>query len=70
MVIARVFDERVIAHRYKATSHAGIACARMVVGTFAYHDFGRGGFRPDLATIALVTAGIELPSLVRYRLRD
>jgi hypothetical protein len=65
-----MIDERMTLHRYKSTSHAGVACALMVVGWFAYQYYGKGVFRTDLAVIAVATAVIKLASLAWYRLRD
>jgi len=69
-MIAKLMDERAILHRYKSTSHAGVACALMVVGTFAYQYYGKGVFRIDLAVIALATAVIKVGFLLWYRFRD
>ncbi len=70
MMFARVIDERAILHRYKSTSHAGVACALLVIGDFAWHYYGRGEFRTDLAVIALATALIKVGAMIWYRTRD
>lgn len=69
-MIGKLMDERAVLHRYKSTSHAGVACAMMVVGAFAYNYYGKGEFRTDLAVIALATAVLKLGFLAWYRLRD
>jgi len=65
-----MIDERMVLHRYKSTSHAGVACALMVVGVFAYQYYAKGEFRTDLAVIASATAFIKVGFMVWYRSRD
>ena len=65
-----MIDERAILHRYKATSHAGVACALMVIGWFAFQYYGRGVFRTDLLAIAAATAVIKVGFTLWYRLHD
>lgn len=65
-----MMDERAALHRYKSTSHAGVACALMVIGWFAYQYYGQGVFRKDLLVIGVATAVIKLASLAWYRWRD
>lgn len=65
-----MFDERMILHRYKSTSHAGVACALMVMGWFAYQYYVKHEFRTDLFVIAIATAVIKLGAMAWYRLRD
>ncbi len=65
-----MIDERFILHRYKSTSYAGIACAFMVVGLFAWNYFARDTFRADLFIIATATAATKLGFLTWYRLHD
>ena len=66
----QLMDERPILHRYKSTSHAGVACALMVMGCFAYQYYGKHEFRTDLSVIAIATAVIKLGFMAWYRLRD
>jgi len=63
-------DERAILHRYKASSHAGTACALMVVGWFAYQYYARGIFRTDLVVIGVTTAVIKVAFRLWYKWRD
>ncbi len=63
-------DERANLHRYKASSHAGIACAVMVIGWFAYQYYVKGIFRTDLAVIGVTTAVLKVGFRLWYRLRD
>jgi hypothetical protein len=65
-----MFDERAVLHRYKSTSHAGVACGVMVVGWFAYQYYVKDVFRTDLLMIGAVTALIKVGSLLWYRWRD
>ncbi len=65
-----MIDERYILHRYKSTSFAGIACAMMVIGLFAWSYFTEHVFRTDLFVVATATAVIKLGFLAWYRLRD
>ena len=65
-----MIDERLIMHRYKATSHAGVACALMVVGWFAWQYYRHDIFRTDLAVIAVITAAIKVTLTIWYRRRD
>lgn len=65
-----LMDERAALHRYKSTSFAGIACALMVTGWFAYQYYARDVFRTDLAVIAVTTAVLKLGFMAWYRLRD
>ena len=65
-----MIDERFLRHRYKSTSHAGVACALMVLGVFAYQFYAKDVFRMDLAVIATATAVIKLGFMAWYRFRD
>jgi len=65
-----MFDERAILHRYKSTSYAGVACALMVVGRFAWEYYGNGIMRRDLLVIGAATAVIKMGFMIWYRLRD
>lgn len=65
-----LMDERTVMHRYKSTSFAGVACALMVTGWFAWQYYVGGVFRTDLAVIAVTTAVLKLGFMTWYRLRD
>jgi hypothetical protein len=65
-----MLDERFLTHRLRSTSHAGVACALMVIGWFAYEYYLNGIFRADLASIAAITAGIKVTLMIWYRLKD
>lgn len=63
-------DERAVLHRYKASSHAGTACATMVIVWFAWQYYGKGIFRTDLAVIGVATALIKVAFRLWYKWRD
>ena len=70
MMSLMAMDERAILHRYKASSHAGTACAVMVVLWFAYQYYVKGVFRTDLAVIGVTTALIKVGARLWYKWRD
>ncbi|BDU72883.1 hypothetical protein METEAL_20570 [Mesoterricola silvestris] len=65
-----MFDERMILHRYKATSHAAMAGA-LVAGFLSLRALYRGeGLRKDLFAILCAMAVTKIAALVYFRLRD
>ena len=65
-----MIDERLILHRYKATSHASVVGA-CVMGFFWVRGYVRGlGFQKDLFIIMASMAVTKLAALAYYRLRD
>jgi hypothetical protein len=65
-----MLDERFLTHRLRSTSHAGVACALMVIGWFAYEYYLNDTFRADLATIVAITVVIKVSLMIWYRLND
>lgn len=65
-----MFDERMILHRYKATSYAAMAGAG-VTGFLYFQSYVRGlGFRKDLFAILSAMALTKLAALIFYRLKN
>jgi len=65
-----MLDERYLTHRLRSTSHAGVACALMVIGWFTYEYYVNGTFRADLMSIAAITAAIKVTLMIWYRIKD
>jgi hypothetical protein len=65
-----MLDERYLTHRLRSTSHAGVACALIVIGWFAYEYYLNHTFRADLASIAAITAVIKVTLMLWYRMKD
>ena len=65
-----MIDERYLNHRLRSTSHAGVACALMVIGLFAWEHYVNGTFRADLLSIAVITAALKVTLLLWYRWKD
>jgi hypothetical protein len=63
-------DERQALHRYKSTSHAGVAGAVLMGVWFFYEQVGRGIFRMDLLAIMLAMLVVKLSAMAWYRVRD
>jgi hypothetical protein len=65
-----MIDERLILHRYKATSHAAVA-GGCVLLFFWIRGYVRGiGFQRDLFIIMAAMAATKLAALTYYRLKD
>lgn len=65
-----MFDERMILHRYKATSCAAMT-GGLATGFLVLRSYYRGeGFRKDLFFILCAMAVTKVAALVYYRLRD
>ncbi len=65
-----MFDERMILHRYKATSHAAVA-GSLATAFLCLRALYRGeGLRKDLFAILCIMAVTKVAALAYYRLRD
>jgi len=63
-------DERTILHRYKSTSHAGVAGGVMMGVWLLYRFYTTHVFRMDLFVILLVMAVVKLAAMAWYRTRN
>ena len=63
----KILDERYFHHRYKATSHAGLVMAVLVVGLFLYYQLHDDVLRWDLAAVLAAGAVTKLIAMVYYR---
>lgn len=65
-----LFDERMILHRYKATSHAAMAGAG-ATGFLYFRSYVKGlGFRKDLFFILCAMALTKVAFMAYYRFKD
>lgn len=65
-----MIDERLLAHRWRATSHAAVVGALLTGGLLLYEHIGRGVLRWDLASILGAMALTKITAMIYYRLRD
>jgi hypothetical protein len=66
----RLLDERFVLHRYRSTSHAGVAVA-VAIGGWAVHDqLTLGRMRWDLIALLGLMVAVKLGFMVWYTLRD
>jgi len=66
----RLLDERFVLHRYKSTSHAGMAVALALGGWFLYDQVTVGRIRWDLLVLLGLMVAVKLGFLAWYTLRD
>ena len=69
-ILARIFDERFLAHRQRSTSTAGIACAAAALLLFEYRYVTQHVANWDLLAIGLVFVVLKLSLMVWYAVRD
>ena len=67
---ARLLDERFVLHRYKSTSHAGIAVALALAGWFLYDQVTAGRIRRDFLVLLGLMLAVKLGFMAWYTLRD
>lgn len=65
-----MIDERYLAHRWRATSHAAVVGAIMTGGWLLYEHLARETFRWDLASILAAMALTKLTTMIYYRFSD
>ena len=69
-ILARIFDERFLAHRRRSTSTAGIACAVVALLLFEYRYAVQHVANWDLFAVGLLFVLVKLSLMVWYALRD
>ena len=69
-LIERIADERFMAHRRQSTSTAGMACALIALGLFAYRFYWQHLWSNDLLAVALTFVGIKLALMTYYTFMD
>jgi hypothetical protein len=69
-LLARLFDERFLAHRQRSTSIAGIFSAVAAVVLFEYRFFVNHVANWDLAAIGVSFVVIKMSLMVWYAVRD
>ena len=65
-----MLDERFILHRYKSTSHAGVAAAIALGAWFLYEFHVEDVIRWDLLSILGIMALVKIGCMIWYRARD
>jgi hypothetical protein len=63
-------DERLLLHRYKSTSHAGILAALLMAGWFFYDQIVNGVIRVDFLIVLSVMAVCKVLFMVWYHFQD
>jgi len=63
-------DERLLTHRLKSTSIAGVTGGLVAVGLWAYQHFVHHVWRWDLFAVAATIAAVKVAAMVWYRLTD
>jgi hypothetical protein len=66
----RLFDERFVLHRYKSTSHAGVAVALAIAGWALYEQLVLGRVRWDFLALLGLMAAVKLGFMAWYTWRD
>ena len=66
----RLLDERFVHHRYKSTSHAGMAVALALAGWFLHDQVTAGRIRWDFLGLLGLMAAVKLGFMAWYTLRD
>lgn len=66
----RLFDERFVLHRYKSTSHAGVAVALAIAGWAVHDQVILGRIRWDLLALLGLMVAVKLGFMAWYTLRD
>jgi len=66
----QMFDERFILHRYKSTSHAGVAVAVALAAWLIHDQVVVGRIRWDFLALLGLMAVVKLGSMAWYSLRD
>ena len=69
-ILARIFDERFLAHRQRSTSTAGILSAAAAIVLFEYRFFADHVANWDLAAIAVLFVVVKMSMMVWYAMRD
>lgn len=68
--MGRLFDERYVLHRYKATSHSAMVAAIVLGGLYIYDLAAHGTTRWDLLLVLAAMAVTKLSFMLYFRLRD
>jgi hypothetical protein len=66
----KVIDERFLLHRYKSTSHAGIAGAVLMGAWIAYEALRKDVIRWDFVFIMVVMIVVKWGFMLWYRTHD
>ena len=66
----KMLDERYFLHRYKATSHAGVAMAILMGVWFLYNQLAHQVSRWDLLAILAAGAVTKLTAMIYFRKTD
>jgi len=69
-ILARIFDERFLAHRQRSTSLAGMLCAAGAVVLFEYRYLINHVANWDLAAIAVLFVVVKMALMVWYAAHD
>ena len=69
-LLERIFDERVLEHRRRSTSYAGVAGGYVAIGLFAYRYFVQHRWSWDLLAVALTIVVIKSILILWYSLKD
>ena len=69
-ILARIFDERFLAHRQRSTSTAGIVGGVASILLFEYRLYVNHVANWDLLAIALTFVVVKMTLMVYYALRD
>jgi 4-hydroxybenzoate polyprenyltransferase len=69
-ILARLFDERFLAHRQRSTSLAGIVSALSSLLLFAYRFYVKHVANWDLLAIGAIFVVLKMSLMVWYAVRD
>lgn len=69
-LIERMFDERFLDHRRRATSYAGVVGGILATLLFAYRFFVQHRFSGDLLAVALTILVIKYVLLAWYAFKE
>jgi hypothetical protein len=69
-ILARIFDERFLAHRQRSTSTAGIVGGVASILLFEYRYFVNGILNWDLLAIGVTFVLVKMTLMVWYAVHD
>jgi hypothetical protein len=69
-LLERIFDERVLEHRRRSTSYAGVASGLVAGSLFAYRYYVDHRWSWDLFAVAMTSVAVKLALMTWYSFKE